>query len=68
MKPSNVCQHLRTKQLYIPEQAEAVFARQDDSFTHSGHCWCNRTLTETGPDDRQVSLPLCSPQRECFEE
>jgi hypothetical protein len=68
MKPNNVCKYLRTKKMFIPAQADEVFAVAGDGFEHCGHCWCNRTLTETGPDDRQVNLQICNPSRACFEE
>lgn len=68
MKPENCCRHLRTKKMYIPEQADEVFAVSGDQLTHHGHCWCNRTLAEVGFDDRQVGLQICNPSRECFEE
>ncbi|MGN6555219.1 MAG: hypothetical protein ACTHLW_16045 [Verrucomicrobiota bacterium] len=68
MKPCNCCKHLRTKKLYIPEQAEEVFAVADEQFTHSSRCWCNRTLTEVGYDEQQVSVQACNPSRVCFEE
>lgn len=68
MKPASVCKHLRTKKMFIPAQADEVFARDKGAFTDTSHCWCNRTLTETGPDDRQVALQICSPGRPCFEE
>jgi len=68
MKPNNVCKHLRTKKMFIPEEADEVFAVAGNAFLHCSHCWCNRTLTETGPDDRQVQLQVCNPSRSCFEE
>jgi hypothetical protein len=68
MKPANVCKYLRTKKMFIPAQADEVFAREQGAYTDSSHCWCNRTLTETGPDDRPAGLQICSPSRTCFEE
>lgn len=68
MKPSQVCKHLRTKKLFIPAQADEVFAQENGVFTDTSPCWCNRTLTEVGPDDKQVSLQICSSLRRCFEE
>jgi hypothetical protein len=69
MKPNNVCRHLRTKKMYIPAQAEEVFAATESELPDSpGHCWCNRTLTEVGPDDQQAGVSLCNPKRSCFEE
>ncbi|HHY84863.1 MAG TPA: hypothetical protein GYA07_04915 [Verrucomicrobia bacterium] len=68
MKPDNVCRHLRTKKMFIPAEADQVFSVEDGHFTHSGHCWCNKTCSEVGFDDRQVSVQLCNPSRSCFEE
>jgi len=68
MKPDNVCKNLRTKKMYIPAQAEDVFVREKGEFTDDAPCWCNRTLTETGPDDRPVGVRICSRERSCFEE
>ena len=67
MKPKNVCRHLRTKKMYIPAQADEVFAARDDSES-SCHCWCNRTLTEVGLDDKLAGLHDCNPSRSCFQE
>jgi hypothetical protein len=68
MKPSNVCKHIRTKKMFIPALEDEVFTPSDGKPAHSAHCWCNRTLTEVGPDDRGVAIPLCDPSRSCFEE
>jgi hypothetical protein len=68
MKPDNLCRHLRTKKMYIPAQADDVFAEPGDGFEHSGHCWCNRTLAEIGYDDKQVGPGTCNSSRSCFEE
>jgi hypothetical protein len=68
MKPTNVCKHLRTKKMYVPAQADEVFAADESGYQHCGHCWCNRTLSEVGPDDRQVEMQVCNPTRSCFEE
>jgi hypothetical protein len=54
--------------MYIPAQADQVFAQEGDQFTHHGHCWCNRTLSEVGFDDQQVGVQICNPSRSCFEE
>lgn len=53
------CSHLRTKKMFIPAQADEAFDEKalpgSDSF-----CWCNRSMTEIGPDDRLVNGPDCS--------
>ena len=68
MKPANVCRHLRTKKMYIPAQADEVFAESGEDAGHCGHCWCNKTLAEVGLDDRVAGIKACNPSRSCFEE
>jgi hypothetical protein len=67
MSPSNLCKHLRTKSMFIPALANATEV-EDNPTGHSQHCWCNCTLTETGPDDQPVSNNRCCSSRSCFEE
>jgi hypothetical protein len=66
MKSTHVCRYLRTKSMYIPALAEEP--RDPEQAGRSSHCWCNCTLTETGPDDRPVGVEVCSPERGCFED
>jgi hypothetical protein len=54
--------------MYIPAQADEVFSASGEDLEHMGHCWCNRTLTEVGPDDRHVVAQSCNRSRSCFEE
>jgi len=63
-----LCKNLRTKKMFIPAQAEEAFAATVEAPEASGHCWCNCTLTETGPDDRPVGPAKCNDARACFEE
>jgi hypothetical protein len=67
MKP-NVCRHLRTKKMYIPELADEAFSEPAPEQAHPTHCWCNSTMSETGPDDRGVGAQGCNQTRSCFEE
>ncbi len=67
MKPTHICAYLRSKRMYVPAQADEVFSENSESG-HTDHCWCNRTLSEVGPDDKLAGLEACSPQRPCFEE
>jgi len=67
MSPSTRCKHLRNKSMFIPALAKAA-EDGDDPTGHSHHCWCNCTLTETGPDDGPVSPDRCQSSRSCFEE
>jgi hypothetical protein len=64
----NFCKYLRTKKMYIPAQQDEVFSASGDEIENIGHCWCNRTLSEVGPDDRQVGAQNCGKHRSCFEQ
>ncbi|HEV3410086.1 MAG TPA: hypothetical protein VG095_07320, partial [Chthoniobacterales bacterium] len=66
MEQPTPCRHLRTKKMYVPAQEEAAFSDKFDPNSFN-HCWCNRTMTEIGEDDRLVSFRGCTnPQRRCF--
>jgi hypothetical protein len=57
--------------MFIPALAAAESEEgqvSGDEMGHSGHCWCNCTLTETGPDDRPVGFQVCTHERTCFEQ
>ena len=66
--PNIACRHLRTKKLYVPSlSAEALQDKQQAGA--SAHCWCNKTMTEIGFDDKRVSVATCSPSdRDCYPE
>jgi hypothetical protein len=60
------CRYLRTKKMYVPAQEDAAFSNKFDPNSFS-HCWCNRTMTEIGEDDKLVSFRAClSPERSCY--
>jgi hypothetical protein len=60
------CRYLRTKKMYVSAQEGAAFSNKFDPNSFS-HCWCNRTMTEIGEDDRLVSFRAClSPERRCY--
>ena len=63
-----VCQHLRTKKMFIPALADDAFVEKQDESASPCHYWCNRTMTEVGVDDQAVHPQGCNPQRSCFEE
>jgi hypothetical protein len=63
----NFCKNLRTKRMYISAQQDEVFNATGEELDNIGHCWCNRTLSEVGPDDRQVSARHCGKNRSCHE-
>jgi hypothetical protein len=68
MKP-DVCKNLRTKSMFIPALAHQGLNEQGgEDPSHSPHCWCTCTLTETGPDDKPVGMQVCKQNRSCFEE
>jgi hypothetical protein len=54
--------------MYIPALTRREDTQPDYVAGHSSHCWCNCTLTETGPDDRPVGAEHCTDTRHCFEE
>jgi hypothetical protein len=54
--------------MFIPALADEASGDDSAEFSHSPHCWCNCTLTETGPDDRLVGIQQCNSARSCFEE
>ncbi|WP_442889147.1 hypothetical protein [Congregicoccus parvus] len=60
----SICRHLRTKTLYVPAQTvESDEARESET---ARHCWCNKTMTPVGLDDRRVNVEACSdPGRSC---
>lgn len=62
-----VCRHLRTKTLYVPEQAAEAEAHPHEATT-ARQCWCNKTMTAVGLDDRRVNPEACSnPERPCYQ-
>jgi len=68
MKPAVSCKHLRTKSMYIPALTAEGERELPQESLRTAHCWCNCTLTETGPDDHPVGFEHCGPQRPCFKE
>jgi hypothetical protein len=70
MSPQPICKHLRTKSMYIPALARPAIAPTGDAaeLEMSSPCWCNCTMTETGPDDRPVGRLACRSGRHCYEE
>lgn len=63
---ANFCKHLRNKKMYTPGP-ETDLHRPEEAFSNASHCWCNRTMTEVGPDDRPVGNESCSRARSCHE-
>jgi len=66
MKSDTVCKHLRNKAMFIPALAQEQVTDQIHQVDSSSHCWCNCTLTETGPDDQPVGPQRCTSSRSCF--
>jgi len=54
--------------MYIPAQQDEVFEAAGEDLQRIGHCWCNRTMSEVCPDDRQVSAESSGRNRSCYEE
>lgn len=68
MNSSPLCKHLRAKSMFIPALAAKQPEPPEEPAASHSHCWCNCTLTETGPDDKPVGHQRCQPSRGCFEE
>ncbi len=68
MKPAGLCKKLRAKSMFTPASGNEAIGQPELASLRSSHCWCNCTLTETGPDDRPVGPDVCNPSRPCFEE
>ncbi len=68
MKPEHLCRNLRTKKMFIPALEHEAFVEDSTEAGHASHCWCNCTMSETGPDDRPVGTAVCQKERSCFEE
>jgi hypothetical protein len=68
MKPIHLCKNLRTKSMLVPALADQPLAPPGEEANQAGHCWCNRTLTEVGPDEQPVGPQVCTAARPCFEE
>ncbi len=68
MNTAHICRNLRAKSMFVPALADDAPVQPDPQSLRNSHCWCNCTLTETGPDDRPVGPDVCDPSRPCFEE
>ncbi|MCX7866175.1 hypothetical protein [Limisphaera sp. VF-2] len=62
-----VCQHLRTKKLYIEAVPDDAFSDPELEQAAPCHFWCNLTQTVVGPDQLPVHKNSCQPGRACFE-
>jgi hypothetical protein len=65
---NQTCKHLRAKAMFIPTFAPPAADEVAEYQERPSHCWCNCTMTETGPDDRPVGRQRCNASRPCFEE
>ncbi len=55
--------------MYIPALVKESGAGPNSEPSGSPkHYWCNCTLSETGPDDKQVGPQSCQAGRNCFNE
>ena len=54
--------------MYIPALARPAVPPAGETAEPelSSPCWCNCTMTETGPDDRPVGKLACRTGRPCF--
>ncbi len=61
------CRYFRNKKMFIPTQADSAL-ELDPAEPVVTQCWCNRTLSELGHDERLATLTACSdPRRGCFQ-
>lgn len=58
------CIHLRTKKLYVTNNAENESGAINDSAT--GQYWCLGTMSPVGPDDGFAAPERCKANRSCF--
>ena len=59
-----ICQHLRSKAIYVAGQMEPP---PEMTAMGSGHCWCNQTLHVLGPDNDLVDRRTCNSNRACYQ-
>jgi hypothetical protein len=62
-----LCKHLRTKKMFMPAEAEDVFAELAEPHAEPLF-WCNCTQCSVGPDDKPAHTRICLPDRQCYEE
>lgn len=60
------CRHFRDKRMFVAGQT-ALVRVGPPAATAPVFCWCTRTLTALGADDRPVAWAACSrPERACY--
>ena len=58
-----VCQHLRTKAIYIPGGNRQNLTKNNPET----HYWCNANMSNmVGPDDKFIAPDSCQFHRSCF--
>lgn len=58
------CKHLRSKGMYIT----GLMNPADDPYgMGDGHCWCNETAGQLGPDRELADRARCNNLRSCYE-
>ena len=62
-----LCQHLRSKRMYVTNSFEVEANSSDDQEHCYGHFWCLKTMYDFGPDDQRVHRKECKPGRDCYE-
>ena len=60
------CKHLRSKTMFVITDPQEALNESEDASS-GGHCWCNRTQSVVGPDDRPVYTDKCNSSRKCYE-
>jgi len=62
-----LCQHLRSKRMYVTNSFEAEAQADENVESCYGHYWCMRTFYDYGPDRDRVQRKVCTPGRSCYE-
>jgi hypothetical protein len=65
--PNEPCRYLRTKAMYVDGPPPGETPQGAPPAPPPVNYWCNRTLTEVGPDDRLVNPRDCLAEgRPCY--
>jgi hypothetical protein len=65
---TETCRYFRTKKMYLAGFEGSDADETGESGPQPGHCWCNKTMSPVGEDDRLVSSVDCaSCERACYQ-
>ncbi len=61
-----LCRHFRSRNMFVPG-GDKQSLPEDVASIVSHYCWCNKTMTEVGEDDRLVEREDCAREaRICY--